>query len=387
VLRLLHTADWHLGRRFPSFPDEGQKKLSRARMDVVGRILDVARRNSVNAVLCVGDIFDDPDPDPDFWQGLAKTFQARSGPHPPVFLIPGNHDPLTPESVWAPSHLFRAQLPEWVHVVDRDDYTYELAPDAVLYARPCRSKAGENDLAMALPAREPGDERLRIGCVHGSTFDLEGHQTNFPIRRDAGVQRGLDYLAIGDTHSFRDVTAELPVPTVYPGAPEPTCFEEGGAGSVALVAMFRRGLRPRVDAEPVAFWQWLDVACRDMNELRGLLTTRDLDRHVVRLHLNMMVSLSEESEVERILRDLQGTDATHGRVGVLVVDRANLRLQAGSGNAFPDDLPQVLKDTVARLDKLIEEAMDESEKLRATRALSHLYKLLQSHEAIAGRGI
>src|SRR6266404_3823322 len=101
VLRLLHTADWHLGRRFPSFPEEGQKKLSRARMDVVATILDVARRNSVNAILCVGDIFDDPEPSPDFWEGLAKTFQARTGPHPPVFLIPGNHDPLTPESVWS----------------------------------------------------------------------------------------------------------------------------------------------------------------------------------------------------------------------------------------------------------------------------------------------
>src|SRR5450755_5023340 len=64
VLRLLHTADWHLGRRFPSFPEEGQKKLSRARMDVVATILDVARRNAVNAILCVGDIFDDPDPAP-----------------------------------------------------------------------------------------------------------------------------------------------------------------------------------------------------------------------------------------------------------------------------------------------------------------------------------
>src|SRR5499427_10544469 len=91
VLRLLHTADWHLGRHFPSFPEEAQKKLSRARMDVVGRILDVARRNAVNAVLCAGDIFDDPDPSPDFWEGLARTFQAHAGPHPPVFLIPGNH--------------------------------------------------------------------------------------------------------------------------------------------------------------------------------------------------------------------------------------------------------------------------------------------------------
>src|SRR6516165_6168051 len=81
VLRLLHTADWHLGRRFPSFPEEGQKKLSRARMEVIATILDVARRNTVNAVLCVGDIFDDPDPAPDFWEGLAKTFRNHGGPH------------------------------------------------------------------------------------------------------------------------------------------------------------------------------------------------------------------------------------------------------------------------------------------------------------------
>ena len=101
MLRLLHTADWHLGRRFPSFPEEGQKKLSRARMDVVSRILDVGRRNAVNAILCVGDIFDDPDPAPDFWDGLARTFQGHAGDHPPLFLIPGNHDPLTQESVWA----------------------------------------------------------------------------------------------------------------------------------------------------------------------------------------------------------------------------------------------------------------------------------------------
>jgi DNA repair exonuclease SbcCD nuclease subunit len=386
LLKLLHTADWHLGRRFKSFPDDAQKKLSRARMDAVTRILDVARRNAVNAVLCVGDIFDDPDPSPDFWDGLACKFQEHQGPHAPLFLVPGNHDPLTPESVWAPAHPFRKRLPDWVHVVDRDDFSYPLSPNAILYARPCRSKAGENDLAMALPAREPGDERLRIGCVHGCTFDIEGHQTNFPIRRDAGVQRGLDYLAIGDTHSFRDVTDNLPVPTVYPGAPEATSFDEPGAGNVALVALFRRGARPRVQMEPVAFWRWIDVRCRDMNELRRLLTNQGLDRHVVRLRLEMTVSLSEESEVERILRDLQGTDATHGRVGILLLDKAKLRLHSGSGGAFPDDLPPVIKDTIARLDQLIADAVEESEKEKATRALAHLYRLLQSENTVTAQG-
>src|ERR1700758_5158059 len=104
VLRLLHTADWHLGRRFPSFPEEAQRKLSRARMDVIVSILDVARRNAVHALLCAGVLFDDPEPEPDFWEGLAKILRERSATDVPIFLVPGNHDPLTPESVWATSH-------------------------------------------------------------------------------------------------------------------------------------------------------------------------------------------------------------------------------------------------------------------------------------------
>src|SRR2546427_1645732 len=85
VLKLLHTADWHLGRRFPSFPEEAQKKLSRARMDVIPAILDLARRNTVDAVVCVGDLFDDAQPAQDFWEGLATRLRERGDAHPPVF--------------------------------------------------------------------------------------------------------------------------------------------------------------------------------------------------------------------------------------------------------------------------------------------------------------
>lgn len=353
-------------------------------MDVIVRILDLARRNAVHAILCAGDIFDDPKPDSDFWQGLAKILREQSPTDVPIFLVPGNHDPITSESVWATNHPFRSHLPRWVYIVDRDDFSHDLSPDAVLYARPCRSKAGENDLALLLPAREVGDARLRVGCVHGCTFDIEGYQTNFPICREAGLQRGMDYLAIGDTHSFRDVTPDLPVPTVYPGTPEPTSFEEPGAGHVALVSLFRHGRRPRVETERVAFWHWTALRCRDMNELRNVLTLQELDRHVLRLSLDMTVSLSEESELDRILKDLEGTDATHGRAGILVADKTNLHLQVGSGDAFPEDLPAVLKDTVARLDQIVAHG-EESEQSKATRALSHLYKLLQTQSIANGR--
>jgi hypothetical protein len=146
--------------------------------------------------------------------------------------------------------------------------------------------------------------------------------------------------------------------------------------------LFRHGSRrPRVErSERVGFWQWLDRRCRNLNELRALLTTPDLDRHVVRLQLDMTVSVAEESEVERILRELQGTNATHGRAGILLVDRTKLILQAGSGGVFPEDLPPVIRDTITRIDALIAAATDEIEKAQATRALAHLYKLLQTQQ-------
>ena len=63
ALTLLHTADWHLGRRFPAFDPEQELRLTRARLEVVGRILDLAHSRAVDAVLCAGDLFDQPAPE------------------------------------------------------------------------------------------------------------------------------------------------------------------------------------------------------------------------------------------------------------------------------------------------------------------------------------
>lgn len=163
-------------------------------------------------------------------------------------------------------------------------------------------------------------------------------------------------------------------------SPEPTGFDEPQAGSVAVVALFRHGVRPRVNAEPVGFWRWSDVRCRSLNELRTLLTTPDLERQVVRVHLDMSVTVAEESEIERILRELQGTDAAHARAGVVLIDRSNFHLEQGSGGAFPENLSPVIADTIVRLDQLAADALNEAERAKATRALAHLYKLLQTHQ-------
>lgn len=373
ALKVLHTADWHLGMRFPSFPDDDQRTLTRARMSVIDRIFGLAQSNRVDAVLCAGDLFDDPRPDDVWWEGLLERLAAHDWSEVPVVLLPGNHDPLTPTSVYHPSHPFRARLPPGVHVVDRDDFELSLGPDAVLHAVPCRSHAGQMDLCAGIPPRGPGDERIRIGLVHGQTFDIPGFKSNFPIRADAASACGLDYLAIGDTHAFREVPPGAAIPTVYPSAPEPTKFGELDAGYVALVFFPLGRRRALVRRERVGQWGWEEHQVTSFDALRRLADRDDLRRCVVRLRLDFSVSPPEYERVEQTLRALRGTDAMPGRVGVLQVDREGLRLDTRDVEAVFGDLPEVFMTAIERLRTL----EDGDQRDIAKRALYHLYTMVR----------
>jgi len=217
----------------------------------------------------------------------------------------------------------------------------------MLHAVPCLSKAGAGDPVEKIPARAPGDASVRIGLVHGTTFDLPNCETNFPIRAGIAGSRGLDYLAIGDTHGFR-VVQEDPL-VVYPGAPEPSAFDEVEPGHVALVCFPRSRGRPLLRKLPVARWKWRRETIRDLDALRGL-AAEDLRNTVLRLSFDVEVDLRNEEEVQRTIDDLAGNEARHGRAGVLDVDRTGIRIRTGSlADAFPPDLPPVLRTAVDNL--------------------------------------
>lgn len=373
ALKLLHTADWHLGMRFPSFPEKDQTTLMRARMSVIDRIFGLAHGNRVDAVLCAGDLFDEPAPEESWWRGLLDRLRVHADPARPIVLLPGNHDPYTNTSVWHPSHPFRRDLPAGVHVVDADDFTLSLGPEAVLHAAPCRTAAGQAGLWKLLPPREPGDERIRVGMVHGQTFDIPGHQMNFPIPADAPERCGVDYLAIGDTHAFREVPPDARYPMVYPGAPEPTRFGDTEAGYVALVFFPRGRRRPILRRERVGHWRWEDRKLTTLAELEALARDESLRQAVLRLRLDMRVAPAEYEAVEQRLRELAGTDATHGKAGVLQVDRTRLELDTRDVEAAFRELPDVLLAAIQTLRAQETGLVGDP----AKRALYHLYCLVK----------
>ena len=89
---------------------------------------------------------------------------------------------------------------------------------------------------------------------------------NFPIRAGGARARGIDYLAIGDTHGYRVVQDDPPV--VYPGAPEPSAFDEVDPGHVVLVCFTRTRGRPLLRKLPVARWRWRDETIRELSALK-----------------------------------------------------------------------------------------------------------------------
>ena len=99
-MKILHTADWHLGKRLQEFSRLEEQKL------VLEEIIQIADREEVDLVLLAGDIFDTFNPNHEAVELLYKTLKklSKDGQRP-VIAISGNHD--STQFVEAPDPLAR----------------------------------------------------------------------------------------------------------------------------------------------------------------------------------------------------------------------------------------------------------------------------------------
>ena len=68
-MKILHTADWHLGKRLQEFSRLEEQKL------VLEEIIQIADREEVDLVLLAGDIFDTFNPNHEAVELLYKTLK------------------------------------------------------------------------------------------------------------------------------------------------------------------------------------------------------------------------------------------------------------------------------------------------------------------------
>lgn len=372
VLRILHTSDWHLGCPFSQFRPFERTRLQQARFQAVEHAFGEARAKQAHAVLGAGDLFDDATPGEPVWRRLVRVLEQHGGGCP-VVLLPGNHDPLVEGSVWQASHPFRRALPPFVHVVDRDDFCLEIAEGAKIYARPTRSRVGSDDPVLALPAREPGDESIRIGLVHGQTFRWDNQDAHHPVGPESARARGFDYLALGDTHGFRDLHPGGSPAIVYSGSPEPMKFGEEDAGHVALVHVRRRSHRVRVEKLRTGVLRWRRLELASVEDVRGLF---DEDHHDAVLSLLVRGRFDPEAlrEVEQKLDQLEGDEDIPGLAAAIRVVR---KLELDDSHLFDllEDAPEELREAA----RLLIEKRDKGDvtPVVAERAMCQLIRIAQ----------
>jgi len=234
-LKILHTADVHLGARFSVLgPEKGNAQRLQLQR-TFERIGELAVAERVDLFVVAGDLFDSNTPSASSVDVVRRVFGRLVEADIRVFAIPGTHDCFDSSSVWR-----TIEMPAGVTVfTDRSEPAMVPELDLAVHGLVFASKKAPAGALLSLARCEGA--ALHVGIAHGSVAIpgiLEDDSVLFTAEEVAGT--GMDYLALGHWHSFKqerfgDVTA------CYPGSPEFVSIDQKGAGQVALVEIDRDG--------------------------------------------------------------------------------------------------------------------------------------------------
>jgi DNA repair exonuclease SbcCD nuclease subunit len=342
-VRFIHSADWQLGAHFTQF-GEDVKRLRSARLETLRRTLDLVAEREVDALLVAGDLFEDSQVDDRLVKEVANLLSGQSTP---VFVLPGNHDPASgPGSIW--QREFWKALPD--HIRTFEEAGCAPLGDGWLLASPLFQKRSTNDPSQKIEAllSEIPSDAVKVGMTHGSLAIPSQHQPDdHPIDPKAATQLGLDYLALGHWHSWREEDGGR---MLLPGTPEQDKWDTRDCGWVALVEIDGPGQSPRVTREPVATLNWnsLELNCAQPDAEMDRLTEElaelepQKDTTILRVQLKGELGLEDDARVREWLAKVTG-----GFPIVQQQDQSIARLTAGEREALLAEHPMLARVWVA----------------------------------------
>lgn len=301
-MRILHTADWHLGRTL-----EGRNRLPEQER-FIDELVDIVDKEKVDVILMAGDAFDSVNPpaaaEQLFYESLARLSDKGRRP---VVVIAGNHD--HPDRISAAANLVRDYeiillgLPtatvQPIHVGTCHE-TMMLA--ALPY--PSESRLAEllSESNEELLLREKYDERIR-GLFAAMSASFSPHTVNIAMSHiyvaggsisdserpievggaytvsAASLPKDAQYIALGHLHRPQNVKRASTIAR-YSGSPLAYSFSEAGYTKSVTVVDVSPGKEavvseiPLSSGKPLVRWtakegisqvyKWLDEG-RDKN--------------------------------------------------------------------------------------------------------------------------
>ena len=274
-MRILHTADWHVGRRLGR---HDRMPEHRAVLDEVAAIADAER---VDLVLVSGDVFDRPVPPVDALS-LGLGALQRLAVDRPVVVVAGNHD--APELFEALAPLLRDRRVHLIGAIRPPDAGGVLGPDelgvpAVVAGFPFLREGRVVDFMAetgrwygqyaekvaaitaayntALVARAGTDlvpilvAHFMVNGVRVARSERELHIGDAYTATAQAIPAGPQYVALGHIHAPQAVPG-APVPAEYAGSLLALDFGEAGEAKRVVIVDAEPGRLATVRSVPIA---------------------------------------------------------------------------------------------------------------------------------------
>ena len=219
MIKILHSGDWHLDAPLQS--GTRGDLLRRELGKIPGKIADLCKARQCDMLLLSGDLFDG--------QCSRETFRtvrdALASVEVPVFIAPGNHDYMCPDSpyereVWPENvYIFTKQQIRWVDVPELGCRVY-----------------GAAFQSMDCPPLLEGfrAEGYAVGVFHADPTQVRSPYN--PVTKQQVADSGLAYLALGHIHKSGAFLAGDTL-CAWPGCPMGKGWDETGEKGVLIVTL------------------------------------------------------------------------------------------------------------------------------------------------------
>jgi DNA repair protein SbcD/Mre11 len=253
MLRLLHTADVHLGARHADLGEQAAAQRERQLTAFVATI-DLAIAEKLDVVLIAGDLFDSNTQPRRTVERVAAELRRLADAKIRTVIIPGTHD------VYDRSSIYRVHdLKALAGSTEDDDLVTVLTPDrpevhlatcdVIVHGPVFATKRAPHSPLRDLKVHGGEGAMWHVGMVHGA-LAIPGRTDHdeVVITKDEIAATGLDYLALGHWHSTQQGKAGGTT-YAYSGAPEPVSVSQDGAGKVLLVELDEHQAKRSVSIE------------------------------------------------------------------------------------------------------------------------------------------
>lgn len=243
-MKILHSADWHLDSPIQGKTESQRAYLRQALLSLPGKVTALCKAEGCQMMLLSGDIFDGPST-PESRNAVKRALEEAVVP---VFIAPGNHDPIGPDSPW-----YQEQWPKNVHIFTENRMVTLAVPELNCWVCGGAFTGAESDSMLAgFRAEDP--HAATIGILHGDP--TQARSVYCPITRQQVRDSGLDYLALGHIHkggAFREGRTLC----LWPGCPIGRGFDEQGEKGVQIVTIENKTASARfVPLDTPRFYDW-----------------------------------------------------------------------------------------------------------------------------------